>query len=299
MCGTAVGGGEQGILSGQRKGTDAALDDVIVDLDAAVVEEQAQPLPARERVADRRGELGLLADELELGAQPGFESFDQRPAALLADRTPLLGGATDLGLDPIERCNARQRLGGDRRRARIGQLVEVPAHVAPAEGKPHVAPFGQYLVAAVAGDLQDALEAAEVRDRPPGLAVGRIDIGYTRWIGAAPWPVVPGIGEEMAGPGPASSWTDHPRQRSDCRAAVRAPAAAGTPRAPPSRPRSNGRGQRPGEHRSEPVDRAEDGRRTSIPAPGRRSPRWAARPRSGALAPAPARPRPCKRGRRI
>ena len=130
-----------------RKGTDAALDDVIVDLDAAVVEEQAQPLPARERVADRRGELGLLADELELGAQPGFESFDQRLAALLADRTPLLGGtATDLGLDPIERCNARQRLGGDRRRARIGQLVEVPAHVAPAEGKPHVALLGQHLV---------------------------------------------------------------------------------------------------------------------------------------------------------
>src|SRR5882762_9645914 len=209
MFGTAVGAGEQGILSGQCKGTDAALDDVIVDLDAAVVEEQAQPLPARERVADRRGELGLLADELELGAQPGFESFDQRPAALLADRTPLLGGtATDLGLDPIERCNARQRLGGDRRRARLGQLVEVPAHVAPAEGKPRVALLGQYLVAAVAVDLQDALEAAEVRDRPLGLAVGRIDIGYTRWIGAAPWPVVPGIGEELAGLGPASSWIE-------------------------------------------------------------------------------------------
>jgi hypothetical protein len=92
MFGTAVGAGEQGIFSGQRKGTDASLDDVVVDLDAAVVEEQAQSLPARERVADRRGELRLLADELELAAQPGFEVFDQRPAALLADRTPLLGG---------------------------------------------------------------------------------------------------------------------------------------------------------------------------------------------------------------
>src|SRR5258707_3160802 len=206
MFGTAVRAGEQSILSRQRKGTDAALDDVVVDLDVAIVEEQAQSLPARERVADRRGELGLLADELELGAQPGFEVFDQRPTALLADRTTFVGGtATDLGLDPIERCKARHSLVGDRRRARIGHLVEGPAHVAPAEGKPHVALLGQYLVAAVAVDLQDALEAAEVRDRPLGLAVGRIDIGDTRWIGAAPWPVVPGIGEELAGLGPASS----------------------------------------------------------------------------------------------
>ena len=54
MFGTAVGAGEQGILSGQCKGVDGALDDVVVDLDAAVLEEQTQSLPARERVADRR-----------------------------------------------------------------------------------------------------------------------------------------------------------------------------------------------------------------------------------------------------
>ena len=117
-----VGAGEQGILSSQRKGTDAALDDIVVYLDMAVLEEQAQSLPARERVADRRGELGFLADELKFHAQPWLESFDQRSAALLADRTTLVGGtATDVLLDPVERCDARQRLGGDRRRAGIGQ----------------------------------------------------------------------------------------------------------------------------------------------------------------------------------
>ena len=45
MLGATVGAGEQGILAGQGKGPDAALDDVVVDLDAAVVEEQVQPLP--------------------------------------------------------------------------------------------------------------------------------------------------------------------------------------------------------------------------------------------------------------
>jgi hypothetical protein len=44
MFGTAVGAGEQGIPSRQRKGTDAAFDDVVVDLDTAVVEAQAKAL---------------------------------------------------------------------------------------------------------------------------------------------------------------------------------------------------------------------------------------------------------------
>ena len=69
----AVGAGEEGILAVQRERPDGAFDDVVVDLDAAVVEEAGEALPARQGVADRLGELGLLADQLELGAQPGFE----------------------------------------------------------------------------------------------------------------------------------------------------------------------------------------------------------------------------------
>lgn len=46
MLGATVGAGEQGILAGQGKRPDASLDDVVVDLDAAVVEEQVQPLSA-------------------------------------------------------------------------------------------------------------------------------------------------------------------------------------------------------------------------------------------------------------
>ena len=53
VLGTTVGAGEQCILASEGKGPDAALDNVVVDLNAAVVEEQAQSLPARQRVADR------------------------------------------------------------------------------------------------------------------------------------------------------------------------------------------------------------------------------------------------------
>ena len=85
--------------------------------------------------------------------------------------------------------------------------------MAPAEGKPHLALLGQHLVAAIAVDLQDALEAAQMCDRPLGLAVGRIDVGNARRIGAAPRPVVPGIGEELTGLGPSAPRIEHRRRR--------------------------------------------------------------------------------------
>ena len=80
MLAAAVGAGEECVLAVQRDRPDRAFDDVGVDLDAAVVEEAGEPLPARERIADRFGELCLLTDQSELGAQPGFEFIDDRPA---------------------------------------------------------------------------------------------------------------------------------------------------------------------------------------------------------------------------
>lgn len=50
-----------------------ALDDVGIDLDAAVGNEARQPVPTRQRISDGLREFGLLADQTKLGAQPGFE----------------------------------------------------------------------------------------------------------------------------------------------------------------------------------------------------------------------------------
>lgn len=66
----AVGAGEECVLAIEGDGADGPLDDVGVDLDATLVEEARQASPARERVADRFGELALLADQGELPAQP-------------------------------------------------------------------------------------------------------------------------------------------------------------------------------------------------------------------------------------
>src|SRR2546429_7062988 len=45
--------------------------------DPAVFEKEAKASPARQRVADRLGELGFLADQRQLLAQPRVECFDQ------------------------------------------------------------------------------------------------------------------------------------------------------------------------------------------------------------------------------
>ena len=61
-------------------------------LDAAVIEEAGEAVPAREHIADRLGEPSLLADQSELGrAATVRDRQATRPAPVLADGTPLLG----------------------------------------------------------------------------------------------------------------------------------------------------------------------------------------------------------------
>ena len=58
MLAATIGTGEQRILSVQRDRSDAALHHVRIDLDAAVVEEAREAIPARQRITDRLGEFG-------------------------------------------------------------------------------------------------------------------------------------------------------------------------------------------------------------------------------------------------
>ena len=86
-----VGAGEQGVLAVEGDRADRALDHVGVDLDAAVVEEEAQPAPQLESVADRLGDAGVAGDLGELGVEPGPQVIEDGPAVLVADGLSLLG----------------------------------------------------------------------------------------------------------------------------------------------------------------------------------------------------------------
>jgi hypothetical protein len=82
-----------------------------------------------------------------------------------------------------------------------GKFEEVAPHVQPAKCKLNVATLGQLAIAGVAIDLQDPLDAYQMSDWSVGFAIGGIDIGDARRIGAAPWPVVRRIGSELTGLG--------------------------------------------------------------------------------------------------
>jgi hypothetical protein len=83
----------------------------------------------------------------------------------------------------------------------------------PAKCKLNLATLGELAIAGIAIDLQDSSEACKMGDRSVGFAIGRIDIGDARRIGAAPWPVVRRIGPELTGLGAPAAGIEHRHRR--------------------------------------------------------------------------------------
>ena len=111
VAAAAVRAGEESILAIEGDRANGTLDGVRVDLDPAVVEEPGQALLTRQRIADRLGELALLADERELGAQPRLEVGEDWARALLPSGAAFLRIATaNVLLDRIQRGDALERL---------------------------------------------------------------------------------------------------------------------------------------------------------------------------------------------
>src|ERR1041385_469097 len=63
----AVGAGEQMVLAAECNGPDRALDGIVVELDAAIIEKAAEGFPACEGVADRFSKSAAAWDARQLG----------------------------------------------------------------------------------------------------------------------------------------------------------------------------------------------------------------------------------------
>lgn len=83
----------------------------------------------------------------------------------------------------------------------------------PAEGQLHAVASSDLAIAGVAVHLQHPDEAGKVGHWPLALAIGRIDICYRRRVRSAPGPIVPRIGPELTGLGPAAPWIERWRCR--------------------------------------------------------------------------------------
>ena len=78
------------VLAAERDRPDGALDRVVVELDAAVVEEAAERCPAGQGVADRLGQGAAAGDATELRLEPGLHRLDERPDWALRTALALL-----------------------------------------------------------------------------------------------------------------------------------------------------------------------------------------------------------------
>ena len=162
ILGSAIGAGEERILPVQCYRPDAALDDIGIDLDPPVVKEVGKTVLTREGITDCLRELGLLADERELCAKPGFQTINDRPVPVLAAGAALVGGAAaDVLLDRIEFGDAFECFGGNRRWPRGSEFVKPAANMGPAESKLHIVALGQRPITRIAVDLRDSREAGD------------------------------------------------------------------------------------------------------------------------------------------
>ena len=88
-----VTAGEQGIFSAQRSRPDGALNDIGIDLDAAIVQEPTKTLPVARAVAHGFCDWRTAGDALQLLVEPQAQGFDERTGSGLPFRTALFRGS--------------------------------------------------------------------------------------------------------------------------------------------------------------------------------------------------------------
>ena len=85
-----AGACEQSIFEVEGERTDGALDGVVVEIDAAIVEEVDEAVPACERVSDRLAETAFGLDLSAACFEEPIEIVDDRTAALVAGAATLV-----------------------------------------------------------------------------------------------------------------------------------------------------------------------------------------------------------------
>jgi hypothetical protein len=197
--------GEERVLAIEGDGPDQVFDPVAVDLDAAVVQEGLQPVPVVMDVGELFAQAGFGGDLAALCLQPVAEGGHQRRGAGLTGREALTGrDAADVGLDGIEFGDAAQALGGDLRAVAVEDLLQFAPCVCPAMRHPNgraalARGLGQPVVAGVAIDLQDAVEAGQEGFGILARASGGVEVDDAGRVLAAPGPVIAGQGPEVSG----------------------------------------------------------------------------------------------------
>ena len=99
---------EESILAGKGLRAHRTLDDVGVELDAAIVEKAGKAVPVPEAVADDPSRIRAAREPPELMLKEDLERIDERARSCLVSGTALIGtSAADVLLDDIDLRDAR------------------------------------------------------------------------------------------------------------------------------------------------------------------------------------------------
>ena len=197
--------GEERVFAIEGDRADQIFDPVGVDLDATVGQEGLQPVPVVVDVGQLFAQPGFGGDLAALCLQPVTEGGHQWRGAGLAGRQALTGrDAADIGLDGIELGDAAQAFGGDLGSVAVEDFLEFAPRMRPAMRHPNgraalAGGFGQPVVAGIAIDLQDAVEAGEEGFGILARATGGVEVDHAGRVLAAPRPVIAGQRPEVSG----------------------------------------------------------------------------------------------------
>ena len=202
------------ILAAECNGTNRALNGIGVELDAAIMQEPGEPISARQRIADRVGELAAARRAAELLLEPDLQLFDKR----FGERPPLGhsergGQAADARLDGTEFANSPQHLSRNRRAICLEEFVEVAPRMRPTSGQDDVASGLQPLEPGVAIDVEDSRELLQMRRRTLALAIRRKHKDGCRRSGSAPRSLVTRVHPKPSSLGAAATGIEHRDRR--------------------------------------------------------------------------------------
>src|SRR5215470_12757541 len=201
---------EEMILAPECNRTDCALNWVGIKLDATVVQESREAVPARQRIADRIGKPAATRRAAELLLEPDLQLFDQR----LRER-PSLGHpqrrrqAANAVLDGVELAYPPQRFGCDGRVRCFEELIEITPHMHPAGGQDDIAARKQSREAGVAVDVENSREVFQMRRRSLALAIGREHEDRCRRCRAAPRSLVACVHPKPSSLGATATGIEH------------------------------------------------------------------------------------------
>lgn len=164
-----------------------------------------QPVPVIVDIGELFAQPGLGGDFSTLRLEPFAKGRHQRCGAGLTGREALTGGdAADIGLDNVEFGDAAQAFGGDIGAVAVEDLLQLAPCMRPAMRHPNggaalARGFGQAVVAGIAIDLQDAVEARQEGFGILSRATWGVEVDHARRVLTAPWPVVAGQRPEISG----------------------------------------------------------------------------------------------------